>query len=405
MPGSAITSDDILIPRGQDNYMEVRHIVLEGPNRHIGKALGDVARESYGVTRLMPYASPVYARAHREYAEQNYPILFERMKGVGESYDLPENDLSCNTSSLLYCMGPPGCSAVYFPGSVTTTGHPLAGRASDFYTARFSEFAGLGPDPNSPFMFSRSFVVELYPDQGYPSLVLGGLDLMNGLMDGINSEGLGVTYLADNSVNSAAIRDLTRPAGISDEQLARLLLDTCATVDEARVAILKSKFFMLFDGSHLMVSDAGGDSTIAELSEKDFSIHFTDNDGRPQVMTNHSVWEYPDESAFPDIPEGARYDSFFRYKELSRYVSEHPEGISSDDVREALSLVYANTTDSSEGAALDLPVRTLWPAVFDYGKRSISVKFYLKDGPGTLPGGGPELVFSEPMEFRLRSDV
>lgn|GEM_PF-2768592 len=59
-----------------------------------------------------------------------------------------------------------------------------------------------------------------------------------------------------------------------------------------------------------------------------------------------------------------------------------------------MSLVYANTTDSSEGAAFDLPVRTLWPAVFDHGERSIMAKFYMRDGPGELPAGGPELMFT-----------
>ncbi|MHB8896668.1 MAG: hypothetical protein ACYC99_16045, partial [Candidatus Geothermincolia bacterium] len=142
------------MPRGPDNYMEVRHLVLEGSNRRMGKALGDIARESYGVSRLMPYASTTYARAHREYMEQNYPILLDRMRGVAESFGLPEGDLSSNTGSLMYCMGPLGCSTFFIPGVFTTTGHPMAGRTMDFYTARFSEFVGLGSEETSPYMYS-----------------------------------------------------------------------------------------------------------------------------------------------------------------------------------------------------------------------------------------------------------
>lgn len=403
MSDNVVVKNEIIVPRGPDNYMEIRHLVLEGSNRQIGMALGDIAQDSYGVSRLMPYASPIYARAHHEYMEQNYPMLLDRMRGVAESYGLSDEDLSSNTSDLIYCMGPLGCSTVYIPGAFTATGRPLAGRTTDFYTARFSEFVGLGSDPKSPYMYSQSFVIERYPDEGHASLVLGGLDLLSGITDGMNSQGLAVVFLADNNATSVATRDLTKPAGLSDEQLAHLLLETCATVEEAKVAVLRNKFYMQFDGSHLMVSDARGDSTIVELSEKDYSIQFTDNDGKSQVMTNHSAWEYADESTFPEIPAGARYNSFYRYKVLSDYIASYQGEFSSDDVAYAMSLVYANTTDSSEGAAFDLPVRTLWLAVFDHSERSIMAKFYLRDGPGESPAGGPELLFTEPIEFKLHT--
>ena len=75
---SVVVKNEIIVSGGPDNYLEIRHLVLEGSNRQIGRALGDIARDSYGVTRLMPYASPIYARAHHEYMEQNYPMLLDR---------------------------------------------------------------------------------------------------------------------------------------------------------------------------------------------------------------------------------------------------------------------------------------------------------------------------------------
>jgi hypothetical protein len=150
-----------------------------------------------------------------------------------------------------------------------------------------------------------------------------------------------------------------------------------------------------------MISDASGCSFIAELSEKDFSVHFTDNDGKPQIITNHSVWEYPDTSTFPDAPRDARYNSFNRYRVLDEYISGHDGIFSPEDAEYALSLVYANTNDSDEGAAYDLPCRTLWPVLTDTHDLSMSMKFYLKDGTGISPMGGPELLFSSPMEYKL----
>jgi hypothetical protein len=41
-------------------------------------------------------------------------------------------------------------------------------------------------------------VVELYPDDGYATLVVGSSDLENGLTDGLNEKGLAVTALQDS---------------------------------------------------------------------------------------------------------------------------------------------------------------------------------------------------------------
>ena len=401
MTNKTIVKNEVILPKHDDTYQEVRHIVLKGSDVEIGKALGDMARLEYRVSEPFPYADAIYARAHREYIKDNYPILFERMKGVARSYGLAEDDESHNTSCLLYFLTKPGCSVVFFPPEFTTTGHPLGSRTTEFYTATFSEFIGAGEQPNSPYLFSRNYIMELYPDGGYASLVAGSLELLSGITDGINSEGLTVSLLSDNNLQTVTSVDLTRPAGLLDQQLARLLLDTCATVEEAKVAILRNKFYMMFDASHLLVSDASGRSFVAELSEKDFSIHFTDNDGKPQIMTNHSVWEYPDVSTFPDAPADARYNTFNRYRVLDRYLKGHEGKFTPEDAFYAISLVYANTDDSSEGAAFDLPCRTLWPVLSDCHDRSFNMRFYLKDGEAD-PVNGPSLVMSEPFEFKLK---
>ena len=403
MSENAVIKNEIILAKGEGEYQEVRHIILEGSNKAIGKALGDIAREAYGVLDLFPYADAIYAKAHMEYIRDNDPSLLERMKGVAQSYAVGENELAYNTSMLNYALGGKACSAVFFPPSHTVNGHPMISRNTEFYTATFSEFVGLEPVPGTTGLFSQNYVMELYPDDGYPSMVAGSLDLLSGLCDGMNTEGLSVSYLADNNVLTIATTDPTRPVGLMDQQLARLLLETCATVDEAKVTILKNKFFMLFDGSHLMVADASGRSFIAELSEKDFTIHFIDNDRAPQIMTNHSVWEYPDTTTFPEVPTDARYDSFNRYRVLDDYIRGHEGKFSREDMRYVLSLVYANTNDSSEGAAHDLPCRILWPILYDCHDRSFTMKFYLKDGEEEAITGGPEPIFSETMEFKLQS--
>ncbi len=397
---TVVRKNELLLKKSPSEYMNVRHIVLEGSNRDIGKALGDIAREDYGVTGFLPFASDLYAGAQRDYLQRNYPILSKRIEGVADSYRVagePEQDLS----SLYYMLGRTGCSAVHFPASCSTDGHGRVSRSMDFYTVSFLEFAGLAEEDGGPAMFSDNYVLELYPDEGYPSLVLGSLELLNGVMDGINSQGLTVSYLADPTLEEAALKDLTRPAGLSANQSLRLLLDTCATVEEAKLALLANKLFMPIEGCHFLVCDADGRSMIAELSEKDFTMHFTDGGGRPQIMTNHSVFEYPGVDSFPDVPPQARYNTFARYRVLDGYLSGHPGAFSEEEAEHAMELVYANTEDSSEGAAHDFPVRTIWLCVTDTHDLTMRVKFYRQDGEIDPATAIPSLEFTDHYEFKL----
>ena len=66
-------------------------------------------------------------------------------------------------------------------------------------------------------------------------------------------------------------------------------------------------------GLHVLVADRGGRSFVAELSASDKEWHFTDNAGKPQILTNHAFFKYPDTSAFPPAPATDEYDSFNRY--------------------------------------------------------------------------------------------
>ncbi len=395
-----VRKNEILLTEDPAEYMNLRHIVLCGSNRDIGKALGDIARTDYGVGGFVPYASEIYARAQREYIQRNYPFLWERMLGVEESYGLPEGEMEKDVSSLYYMLGRTACSSVYFPGSATTTGHSMVARSMDFYTVSFPEFAGLGKFEGSPNMFSDNYIMELYPDEGHPSLALGSLDLFNGVMDGVNDRGLTVSYLADPTLEEAALKDLTRPVGLSANTMLRLLLDTCATVEEAKIALLTNKVFMPIEGCHFLIGDAAGNSAVAELSEKDFSMNFTDGSGGPQIMTNHSVFEYPDVESFPEYPPNARYNTFFRYRVLDDYISEHSGLFSPEEVEHAVELVVANTEDSSEGAAHDFPVRTIWICVTDTDDLTMRAKFYRHDA-GDDAAGIPILEFTDHMEFKL----
>ncbi|MBN2688197.1 MAG: linear amide C-N hydrolase [Deltaproteobacteria bacterium] len=402
VPAGTVVTNEVILPKEPGTYMEVRHIVLRGTNEEIGKALGDIAREWLDV-KLGRYASPVYAKARRLYMAKNYPILLDRMKGVAESYNLSPADDTYVTSYLVYDLAPLACSALYFPAGFTTSGHILLAHNMDFYITTLREMLGMKRVDGEHDLFSRNFIMELYPDKGYASLVVGALDLMNGFQSGMNSEGLIVAMLADNNApaNKTPSPRGDATGGLNVLQVARLILDTCATVDEARIAILNNKLTLGFEPAHFLIGDKSGKSFIYETSSKDFTDHFTGNDGKPQIMTNHSVYLYPDVNGFPSYSPRATYNSFYRYRALNDFLQKHRGKISRDDAWRALHSVYAHTVDADEGAAFPIPCRTLCPMVYDIDERSLEVKFYLKDGPTDPSTGDPKLIFSKIFRFKL----
>lgn len=401
-----IVTNEVLVAKEPDTYLEVRHIVLRGTNEEIGKALGEIAQEWLGIKKLGTYAGPIYAEARRQYMKKNYPILLERMKGVAKSYGLSPTDNTCVTSGLYYdiSIAPPGCSALFFPAGSTTNGHNLLGHNVDFHTATLREMMGLERIEGDHNLYSRDFVLELYPDKGYPSIVVGALDLLNGFQGGMNSEGLIVALLEDDlGTPSTDVNPLGDDVGgLNMLQLDRLILETCATVEEAKVVILNNKLVAGFLPGHLQICDRSGKAFIFDISPNDFSYHFTENNGQPQVITNHSIFLHPEISKFPPYSPKGTYNTFYRYVKLDDYVNGHQGEFSPADVKEAMSLVYAHTTDIAERSVGPLPHRTLWTMLYDIDERSLEVKFYLKDGPTDPATGDPSLVFTEPFRFKLK---
>ncbi len=397
-----IVKDDIILEKGPNDYMEVRHIVVRGTNEEIGRALGDIAQKEYGA-RLDRYASPSNGRARREYITASYPILWERMKGVAGAYGIDPYDDTYDTGSLAYGVGPAGCSILYLPGNRTDNGHAIYSRNMDYFIVTASEIFGTPPSGTSEKMCSKNYVLEIYPDRGYSSIVIGSFDLLNGPLDGMNERGVTVSLLVDNDIASATVSDPDRVSGLSTLQLMRAVLDTAADVNEAKLVIQNNKVSMVAVPLHALVADRTGRSFVAELSDKDFQWRFTENAGRPQILTNHAVYKYPDTSTFPAVPATDEYDSFNRYRRLDTFVSGHNGTFSVHDAADAMSQVYAYTDLGIEGGSRPLPMRTVWTSVFDLEDRSVLVSFYLKDATPDPAARGPGLVFSPPFMFRLGS--
>jgi penicillin V acylase-like amidase (Ntn superfamily) len=129
-------------------------------------------------------------------------------------------------------------------------------------------------------------------DGGYPSLAIQAFDLLSGTIDGINDQGLVVSVIADHEAYERLGADLELQAGpprvvrLHELQMARHVLDTCATADDAQAALLEAKDFYLVGPAHYLVADRSGRSFIFEPSTGRNAAHILEGEGEPQVLTS-----------------------------------------------------------------------------------------------------------------------
>src|SRR5262245_12526975 len=295
----AVIQEDRVIAGGPKQSLEVRHLVLRGTNEQIGRALAEIAKTRYGA-RLVPAKDPVQARAQREFLKRNYPVLLDRMRGVAAAFGKSIDDDGWDFSTLSFADLRAGCSIVHLPPAQTANGKSVVSRDYDFTTGAIN-FKFLPPGMLHPT--ARPYLLELHPDRGYASIAMVSYDLLSGVLDGINSEGLTVTM-------AGLFKDQSEPTrgpavGLGELQMLRLLLDTCASVEEAKQALLTTKQYYQFVPLHYLIADRSGKAFIWEYSKAHNQEHIIESPGEPLVMTNFTLYEQL-ENGKPPSPDKAR---------------------------------------------------------------------------------------------------
>jgi hypothetical protein len=97
-------ADERIICGGENDYATVRHLVLKGSQKDIGRHLAMIAKERYG-SRFQPSANALEASVQMEYLRLNWPMMYSRIEGAAEVYgvDIEANELFLQ--SLLYSPG------------------------------------------------------------------------------------------------------------------------------------------------------------------------------------------------------------------------------------------------------------------------------------------------------------
>ncbi|MEV0089044.1 C45 family peptidase [Saccharopolyspora sp. NPDC050642] len=378
----SVTSE--IIAGGDDDFMTVRKVTAAGGQREIGRALAAEAAATFGWAPVL--VDPVVNRARRTWFERNWPQHHERMRGAAEAAGVDPDDDRVHLDGLTGVPSGSACSVTYLRPSATKEGHGLFGRNYDFFTTSAEEiFAALGgPEPAGPRppMASRPYVLNSIPDAGPTTTVLT-MNELDGCMEGINEHGLAVALLIADAESTTPPVEAGPQVGISSAQLPRFVLDTCATVDEAKQALLGAKHYDLGVPLHYLIADAAGNAFIWERGDAGIE-HIIDIDGDALCLTNHLVHKRQAGELPQDNEETLQ--TYGRYRTL---VDRTGGSVMSGELlRATLDEIGFDATNAGH-----YPVRTLWRTVFDLDERTMSTRFYLGD---TATGGlrhSAELTF------------
>jgi predicted choloylglycine hydrolase len=343
-----------IVAGSPNDFMIVRHYICKGSNRQIGSTLANIARNLQVAIKVNP--DTMRTRLSYGYFRNNYNILYERMMGVADVYGIKMNDYSKNVSSLEFFPSSFNCSVVFYPKNATENQHNIFSRNMDMPLDMMN---------NGAHVDSRPMVFELYPDQGYPSICIFTNELLGGVVEGMNSQGLTVAVLGDET--SHYMEHPAEPSfevGFNELQCMRYILDECKNVEEAKESLLSMKHYYEYYPLHYIIADSQGKSFVFEFSRHRNQMRIVDGTGI-QYVTNHVI-SNKDSS-------DATVESLERYNILkSTITSKKPYTI--DEIKHISSLVSPWMPDYKPQWPTS---RTLWHSIYDLNNKTVSVKFYL----------------------------
>lgn len=370
------------------DFVQVRHLRVEGSQEEIGRALAAAAVEAHGDLASPVPADPIVECARRAWFEMHHPHHAARARGVASYFGIAPDDCSRSTDWLGTYALPAGCSVAFYPGEGTKDGHGVLARNFDFPTATLTQLLGAPPIAGERPLGADPWIVETRPRDGYASVTVAIMDVM-GAMDGINEHGLAVALLADNETPEPEPTGAPR-VGLAEQQVVRYLLDNCATVAEAKHALLTAKHYYFFTPCHFVVADRTGASFVWEHSARRNHEVILDTPavgGGRVVCTNHLLHRWPDPALLPaeDGSLGTAAFTYGRWRALTDALDSHGV-VDRDDI-----------TAQFEAVRFVAPLeggRTFWHAQYDVDDASVAVSFFVRDQGGVS-------TYTEPFTFRV----
>jgi hypothetical protein len=298
----------------------------------------------------------------RELYEEIYPQHLELLEGIAQASGLILNDLDMGYMEYMYFVDFGWVSFQYdnfknlmhFSKDWQINSDHCSG-ASYYSEKTGKQFVGRNLDQEYE---QPHFIVTHRLDGSYESISNCHFSPFNNTLDGINEKGLFIQEASNEypeEYNISQGNDYPEKTAIHNMHLMFIILQTCATIDEAVELIEKTPVWFSTWVSHYLISDASGRSVVVEYDLNYKPIFYFKN-GPYQLMTNVAY------------QEGINFisNSCERFRKGTEILQKPVDNTA--DMMEVM------TAMRSTGIA-----KTLWTTIADLSERKMDVYFRTED--------------------------
>ena len=341
-----------------------KRIDIKGSHYELGYLTGLIAKGYFGdAMRKEMTQKPDAAEINRQIVTMYRsvcPSYLERVKGVAAAYDLTLDQVDLRYMehwffTLLWWR------LLEYEQFEKITDYDQRGRSIfDFSRcslvayhseARQTQWIGRNFDVSSD---RPHFVVTAELEGTYRTVGNTCYMVYHWVEDGFNEKGLYVGVATNghpSKYNQKESQYPDRPA-IQVIHMARILLDTCASVDEALKLMRSVRIWFPVEVNHLLIADAAGQSAVVEFDlNREMAVF--NGEGTYLILTNTAYQE-----GLPYVRDNCR-----RYRLAERRLKS---GLNhSEDMLATLRAIQLKTGNS----------RTLWTSITDLAKQQMDVRF------------------------------
>lgn len=392
--------ETLLLPH-EDSHIKVDYITLKnGTQEAIGYALGKIG-DSFFHSLLVPFAEQSYGKEKEAFFSRD-PVYTARLKGMRKALDISPSDFSRDLTFPIYDYRLPECSAILIPPTMTENGHTLIARNVDWLETKADPITNIN---------KWAYVLEIYPNNGINTLVLGSTSLIGAPYDAMNEYGIYIAGLADKDTYSEALDVLAggKTTRFNHLQIIRSLIDNCKTLEEVKEKFKReSPLNMAGSGMHYLIADAQGNALVAEYEKSTKKLIFSEYFNTILPFTNSSLWLEPEKRIRALSPKDS-YDDFYRYNYLQNFKKSHEENknkITKEMLWNLMEEVAANSdVPVKEGVNKGNIFRLYWTVITDLTDNTMEVRYNLKDDePYDGEFRRKKLILSEIFKFQLQKN-
>ena len=352
-----VGKETIRVERLSERFTVPQKLTIQGTPYDIGLTIGYIGREAKA--RLPPRTGTDRALNEKVVAlyQRIYPQYLELVRGVAAAYDQPFEKVNLggferDFTTVLWCRLLKN-SQFYQATDFDRFGHVYLDHhcsVASYYT-NGHEIVGRNFDNPSdrPHFLATIEMAGTYKVMGHT--IYG---ITSWAPDGMNEKGFSVSVTSNNEGKYACREPYPSEPAILMAHMALILMQTCATVDEALAVLRSVRVWFPDEGNHWLLADATGKSVVVEWTPGDRKLVVFDRGGPYALLTNTAFQE----------GEAALSQNCWRYRRAkTRLEAGVPDTAEMLDLMKSIRFTVGAT-------------RSLWTSIMDLNARTFEVHYF-----------------------------